>query len=100
VHTVTITAHPTARAGVGPHTILPGVARPGAGIRPASCGQQTITCWVEAPAPFVRNRTIGAGGRVWCDHPVARISMEEDLFLLDTSRLAGSTTRIRPAPTR
>jgi hypothetical protein len=53
-HKITMTAHRAhAGHGIGPHVILPCVAKAGSGIRPASCGDQTITCVITAEAPFV-----------------------------------------------
>src|SRR5690348_2100777 len=50
-HKITMTAHRAhAGHGVGPHVILPCVAKAGSGIRPASCGDQTITCVITAEA--------------------------------------------------
>src|SRR6185369_6507806 len=52
-HTITITAHPRAASGIGPHTILPCAKKPGTAIKPASCGDQTITCVITANTPAV-----------------------------------------------
>jgi hypothetical protein len=56
---VTITAHPRA-SGIGPHDVLPCIARTGAAIKPASCGQQTISCVITVSTPAI----VGASPKV------------------------------------
>ena len=84
VHKITITAHPRAQAGgrAGPRTILPCVAHPGTGIKPASCGDQTISCTITANTPFVTTaiREVDATAIVDCTSPVSSISMSESLL--------------------
>jgi hypothetical protein len=69
-HTVTITAHPRARAtsGISPHINeepLP----------------QTITCWLTAGAPYIAppNGFVQAVAHVHCDYPVAAIHLQSIL---------------------
>src|SRR4051812_13582731 len=52
-HTITVTAHPRTHAAsrIGPHDILPCTVKPGAGIKPASCGDQVIYCVITANRP-------------------------------------------------
>jgi hypothetical protein len=76
--TMTITAHPAA-GGIGPHVILPCAVKPG--VTPASCGQQTITCFIEIEGPLLVNRTIIADAHVNCTSPVSGIGLEEDLVI-------------------
>jgi hypothetical protein len=80
-HTITITAHPKTR-GIGPHAILPCAKRPGTGIKPASCGDQTISCTITASTPTVVGgvpRAVIAGGETDCTSPVAEIDMSQVL---------------------
>lgn len=83
VHKITVAAHPRAHAkGIGPHTILPCVAKPGSAIRPASCGDQTITCVITAEAPFVTTaiNEVNATAHVDCSAPVTSISFSQSLL--------------------
>jgi hypothetical protein len=80
-HSVTITAHPRA-SGIGPHDVLPCIARTGAAIKPASCGQQTISCVITVSTPTIVGaspKVITATARTNCSAPVDEIYMEEDL---------------------
>ena len=80
-HTITITAHPRA-GGIGPHAILPCAKRPGTGIRPASCGDQTIVCTITASTPAVVGgspKAVIASGETDCTSPVDQITMTEEL---------------------
>jgi hypothetical protein len=82
-HTITITAHPRAQAGgIGPRTILPCVEKPGSSIKPASCGDQTISCVITANTPFVTTaiREVDATAIVDCTSPVSSISMQESVL--------------------
>ena len=83
-HTITITAHPRAHAAgrIGPRTILPCTVKPGTGIRPASCGDQTISCVITSNKPFVTTaiREVDATAIVDCTSPVSSISMQESLL--------------------
>jgi hypothetical protein len=82
-HKITITAHPRAGAGrIGPHTILPCVAKPGSGIKPASCGQQTISCEITAGTPQVAVDSGVVLGDAWvtCSSVVTSISLNEELL--------------------
>jgi hypothetical protein len=83
-HTITITAHPRVHAAgrIGPHDILPCTVKPGAGIRPASCGDQTISCVITSNTPFVTTaiREVDATAIVNCTSPVSSISMQESLL--------------------
>ena len=84
VHKITITAHPRARngSGIGPRTILPCVVKPGTGIKPASCGDQTISCVITANTPFVTTaiREVDATAIVNCTSPVSSISLSESVL--------------------
>jgi hypothetical protein len=80
-HKVTISAHPRAgAAGLGPRTILPCAVRPG--VRPASCGDQTISCSITAATPFVTTaiREVDATAIVNCTSPVSSIALQESLL--------------------
>jgi hypothetical protein len=82
-HTITITAHPKA-SGIGPHAILPCAKRPGTGIKPASCGDQTIVCTITASTPTVVGgspKAVIAGGETDCTSPVDEIDMTQDLVV-------------------
>jgi len=84
-HVITITAHPKAASGIGPHDIQPCAVKPGAAIKPASCGDQTISCVIFAGEA----NTFENNGSVWttsdstvlCDHPVTSVSMQSSLLL-------------------
>ena len=82
-HTITITAHPRAHAarGIGPRDILPCAVKPGSAIKPASCGDQTISCVITSDLPVL---TLGghvtAGADVTCTRPVTSISLNEELL--------------------
>jgi hypothetical protein len=81
-HKITMTAHRAhAGHGVGPHVILPCVAKAGSGIRPASCGDQTITCVITAEAPFVTTaiNEVNAIAHVDCSAPVTSIAYSQRL---------------------
>jgi hypothetical protein len=84
-HTITVTAHPRTHAAsrIGPHDILPCTVKPGAGIKPASCGDQVIYCVITAnrPEPNTLPGAIVALSTVRCDHPVTQISLTGTLFL-------------------
>jgi len=81
-HTTTITAHHRAQAagGIGPHDILPCTAKPG--VTPASCGEETISCLISAPAPDVDTaaRLVEASAIVQCSGQVTAISLHEALL--------------------
>jgi len=83
-HKITMTAHRSAHAGhgVGPHVILPCVAKAGSGIKPASCGDQTITCVITAEAPFVTTQIneVDATAHVDCSAPVTSINFSQSLL--------------------
>jgi len=81
-HTITITAHPRAASGIGPHTILPCAKKPGTAIKPASCGDQTITCVITANTPTVVGgspKAVIATAETDCTSPVDEITMSQDL---------------------
>ena len=80
-HSVTITAHHRA-GGIGPHDVLPCVARSDAAIKPASCGQQTISCVITVSTLAIFGgspKVISANARTNCTAPVDQIYLEEDL---------------------
>jgi hypothetical protein len=81
-HTITITAHPGGHAasGIGPHDILPCAVKPGA--KPASCGDQTISCAITSSTPFVTTaiREVDATAIVNCTRPVSSISLQESVL--------------------
>ena len=82
-HKITMTAHRAhAGHGIGPHVILPCVAKAGSGIRPASCGDQTITCVITAEAPFVTTaiNEVNAIAHVDCTAPVTSIGFSQSLL--------------------
>ena len=83
-HKITMTAHARAHAGhgIGPRAILPCVAKPGSAIRPASCGDQTITCVITAEAPFVTTaiNEVNARAYVDCSAPVTSIGFSQSLL--------------------
>jgi hypothetical protein len=95
-HKITMTAH--AGHGIGPHTILPCVAKPGAkpgsAIRPASCGDQTITCVITAEAPFVTTaiNEVNAIAHVDCSAPVTSIGFSQSLLRNGSTVAADSFT--------
>ena len=89
-HTITITAHPKAHSGhgIGPHDILPCTVKPGAkkpgakkpGVTPASCGDQTISCSITAPAPTLAAGDINSHATVTCSRTVTEIDLVEILI--------------------
>src|ERR1044071_2171520 len=80
-HTITITAHPRAGGGVGPRTILPCTEKPGTAIKPASCGDQTISCVITSGTPeLTAGGHVAAGADVTCSSPVTSISLNEELL--------------------
>jgi hypothetical protein len=95
-HKITMTAHARAHAGhgIGPHTILPCVAKPGSAIRPASCGDQTITCVITAEAPFVTTaiNEVNAIAHVDCSAPVTSIGFSQSLLRNGSTVAADSFT--------
>jgi hypothetical protein len=86
-HMITITARPAAHAAsrIGPHDILPCTTKPGAAVKPASCGDQTISCVIIAGEAL----SFEDSGTVWttsdstvqCSSPVTSISMQSSLLL-------------------
>ena len=94
-HTITITAQPRAHAarGIGPHDILPCATKPGAAIKPASCGQQTIICFITANSPMLMpDHTILASASVDCDNDVDEIDFEEAMLRNGSSFLRKGMT--------
>jgi hypothetical protein len=85
-HAVTLTVHATkqASAGTSPQVILPCAVPASASpsqVKPASCGAQTITCWITVPAPALTSfRSVVAGASVHCDAPVSAIRLGESLY--------------------
>ena len=79
-HTITVTAHPRAHAshGIGPHDILPCAVKPG--VKPASCGQQTISCSITAPAPVLVSGDIDSHATVTCSQQVTEIDLVDILI--------------------
>lgn len=86
-HAVTVTVHATKQAsgGTSPQVILPcAVPAPGSPsqIKPASCGAQTITCWITVSAPQVSPaQFVVASASVHCDNPVSSINLSDTLSL-------------------
>lgn len=84
-HTVTMTAHPAARAASG---ISPQVAgEPRSAVLPcataagASCLPETLSCWMtEGPPMVMPDYTILATARVDCDDDAAEIDIQESLL--------------------
>ena len=94
-HKITMTAHRAhAGHGIGPHVILPCVAKAGSGIRPASCGDQTITCVITAEAPFVTTaiNEVNAIAHVDCSAPVTSIAFSQSLLRNGSTAAADSFT--------
>jgi hypothetical protein len=83
-HKITITAHPRAHAatGIGPHDILPCAVKPGAAMKPASCGDETISCVISAGTPFFVNAAGSVDGLadVRCSSSVPEILLHETLL--------------------
>ena len=81
-HTITITAHPKASRYRPPRDPARARKRPGTGIKPASCGDQTIVCTITASTPTVVGgspKAVIAGGETDCTSPVDEIDMTQDL---------------------
>jgi hypothetical protein len=88
---ITFTAHPRAGAahGIGSQDVLPCAEKPGAAMKPASCGQQTITCVISQASPMLMpDNNILTSARVDCDSDVDQIDFNESLL-----KSGGSTRR-------